>query len=254
MSTPQARKVLGFLGREFERLLLAGMALTFALAVYHGYGRLQALLDSSAPPPPPPPKITQFYNDLVAWRFLEPPTNADLGARHACMTVYPPEWLRPIKPTAIKPPDNLPDAGIAVTAEPPPVPMTVQDPLGTPIETIKLTPPEPGAGGATATTPGGGTTPGVKPPAAPKKNYLQYQGFMKSPNNHLMAYMVQSLGSDFSGGFLEVGGKFGGMTVISADKYKIVLRKDNGEKITLNVGERLEVKEPMRPATPPKSL
>jgi hypothetical protein len=241
MQNLNLRKIFGLLGDEFERVLLGVLVLTVGLLLFSG------IQDDNLHPPQVATKYTppEYFDDAVAWLFIDPMANPAMGDDHAFKTRFPDGWKPNVRATVTNPtdppkiedpianPNPNPNGGDPVIGTGNPPPQLDPDPK---LVTIEPEPPPV-------------KPPPVKPPTEPPppppapKNYLSFKGFVKSSNNHTMAFLVQEQGGSQTPAYLELGHRFQGMLVVAVDKYRIVLQRPNGERLTLNSGERVELRD-----------
>lgn len=86
--------------------------------------------------------------------------------------------------------------------------------------------------------------PGKPPPPPPRQpTYVAYKGFMRSPAGRLLACVAKVQGNRAEPAYLEVGGRLEHLLIAAADKRRLVLKRDDGEEITIMIGGRYELKE-----------
>ena len=236
MRIPSVGPALHLLSRECERLILLVMALVLGLTLCHGYGRLQALLAPPLAGKARDPVIVDPFHP-TAWRFLEPAAAPVLPSRHAYATSYPPEWLRPVTIAVARASVPLPppDRGELASTEQP----AWQPGLNVENNTL-----HPAAGNVADPA----APPAVAQPNTPQpRAALVYHGFIRSTTNRQMACVSQRGDAAPGERFLEVGSRIAGLTVVAAERDRLVLRRPNGDLVTLPQGESLAV-PPSRPA------
>lgn len=247
MNQTALQKLLATLTGEFERCVLLAMMALLGGSVYFGVARIQRLLNRPSVRPRGDKKVESIFDHGVAWRFigeqdpfalvrphsLQPSKIPKPGAQIASTdNARPPILMQPRKWGRRPPPAAAP----AAPAAEPPEPLTQVIQISEPAVPVPV--PEP----PTPADPGDDEPPAPKPRRAPT-SYLAYNGFMRSPNGHMMACVTRVEDNRPSPMYLEVGKRFEGLLVTAVEKRRVVLKRGNGQKVTLTIGEKYELRE-----------
>jgi len=246
MNQTALQKLLVTLTGEFERCVLLAMMALLGCCVYVGVARIQRLLNRPSVRPRGDKKVESIFDHDVAWRFLgeqdpfalvrphslQPSKIPKPGAQVASTdNARPPILMQPRKWGPRPPRATAP----AAPAAEPPEPLTQVIQISEPAIPV----PEPPAAEPSD------EPPAPKPRRAPT-SYLAYNGFMRSPNGHMMAYVIRVEDNRPSPMYLEVGKRFEGLLVTAVEKRRVVLKRGNGQKVTLTIGEKYELRETSR--------